>query len=97
MAWATGVVLVTALGAGAGPGAGSEEAPPPLKPPKHGVYVVAHRGAHEGIPENTLAAYRQAIELGVDFVEIDLRLTRDGEYVSVHNSTVDDYVTGGLT
>ncbi|HNR33023.1 MAG TPA: glycerophosphodiester phosphodiesterase family protein [Candidatus Hydrogenedentes bacterium] len=65
----------------------------PLPPPKHGgVYVVAHRGAHDGIPENTLAAYRRAIELGADFVEIDLRTTKDGELVSIHNDTVDAYV-----
>lgn len=64
----------------------------PMPPPKHGgIYVVAHRGAHEGIPENTLAAYRKAIELGVDYVEIDLRTTKDGRLVSVHNSTVDAY------
>ena len=64
----------------------------PLPPPKHGgVYVAAHRGAHEGIPENTLAAYRKAIELGADFVEVDLRATKDGHIVSVHNGTVDSY------
>lgn len=63
-----------------------------LAPPKHGgVYVVAHRGAHIGIPENTLAAYRRAAEMGVDFVEIDLRQTKDGEIVSMHNATVDSY------
>lgn len=64
----------------------------PLPPPRHGgVYVVAHRGAHEGIPENTLAAYKKAIELGADFVEIDLREIKDGQIVSMHNSTVDGY------
>ncbi len=64
----------------------------PLKAPRHGgVYVVAHRGAHEGIPENTLAAYQKAIDLGCDFVEIDLRRTKDGQYVSIHNGTVDAY------
>ena len=43
----------------------------PLNPPRHGgVYVIAHRGAHDdGIPENTLPAYKKAIELGADFVE----------------------------
>lgn len=67
-----------------------------LPPPKHGgVYVVAHRGAHDGIPENTLAAYERAIELGADFVEIDVRTTKDGHLVSIHNSTVDAYVTDG--
>lgn len=65
---------------------------PFLGPPKHGlVYVIAHRGVHEGIPENTLAAYEKAIELNVDFVEIDVRETRDGHLVSIHNATVDEY------
>jgi len=67
----------------------------PLSPPKHGgVYVVAHRGAHDGIPENTLPAYQKAIELGVDFVEIDVRTTKDGKFVSIHNETVDAYAGG---
>ncbi len=73
-------------------GAVTEQAAPVLPPPRQGgVYVVAHRGAHEGIPENTLAAYRKAIELGADFVEIDVRETKDGHFVSVHNSTVEGY------
>lgn len=64
----------------------------PLKAPRHGgIYVIAHRGAHNGIPENTLAAYRKAIELNVDFVEIDARMTKDGKIVSIHNATVDAY------
>lgn len=64
----------------------------PLKPPRHGgVYVVAHRGAHNGIPENTLAAYQKAIDLGADFVEIDVRTTKDGKFVSIHNDTVGAY------
>ena len=73
--------------------ADEDQTQPP--PPRHGgMYVVAHRGAHEGIPENTLAAYRKAIELGVDYVEIDLRTTKDGRLVSVHNSTVEAYAGG---
>jgi len=68
-----------------------------LPAPRHGgVYVVAHRGAHIGIPENTLAAYEAAIEMGVDFVEIDLRTTQDGRIVSIHNEEIDSYVTNGL-
>jgi len=67
-----------------------------LPAPRHGgVYVVAHRGAHIGIPENTLAAYRAAIEMGVDFVEVDLRTTTDGRIVSIHNKEIDSYVTNG--
>jgi glycerophosphoryl diester phosphodiesterase len=69
----------------------AEGRPVPREPRQGGVYVVAHRGAHEGIPENTLAAYAKAIELGADFVEIDARATKDGRIVSMHNGTVDAY------
>ncbi len=63
-----------------------------LAAPKNGgIYVVCHRGAHENTPENTLAAYQRAIDLGADYVEIDTRTTKDGQIVSVHNSTVDSY------
>jgi len=68
------------------------------RPPQTGdIYVIAHRGAHDGIPENTVAAYQKAIDIGADFVEIDLRTTRDGHFVSIHNRTVDAYVTDGTT
>jgi len=64
----------------------------PLKPPKHGgVYVIAHRGVHDGIPENTLPAYEKAIEIGADFIEIDVRTSKDGRFVSIHNAGVDAY------
>jgi len=64
----------------------------PLPAPRQGgVYVIAHRGAHKDIPENTLAAYRRAIELGCDFVEMDLRTTADGQIISMHNASVDNY------
>jgi len=60
--------------------------------PKHGsTYVIAHRGAHRFAPENSLLAYRKAIEMGCDFVEIDLRKTKDGRFVSVHNNRIDAY------
>jgi len=61
---------------------------------KNGIYVIAHRGAHQGIPENSIAAYQKAIDLGCDFVEIDVRTTKDGKFVSNHNSTIDNYVEG---
>jgi glycerophosphoryl diester phosphodiesterase len=64
------------------------------KAPGNGIWVIAHRGAHNGIPENSLAAYQKAIDLGCDFVEIDVRTTKDGKFVSIHNSTVDEYVSG---
>jgi len=66
-----------------------------FRKPRHGnTYVIAHRGAHVGIPENSLAAIQKAIELGCDFVEIDTRMTKDGRIVSVHNASVDEYVIG---
>lgn len=64
------------------------------KPRNGQTYVIAHRGAHVGIPENSIPAIHKAIELGCDFVEIDTRLTKDGQIVSVHNSSVDEYVIG---
>lgn len=70
----------------------------PIRKPKHaGVYVVAHRGAHQNIPENTLAAYQKAIDLGADFVEVDIRTSKDGELVSIHNKEVDKYILKGKT
>ncbi len=63
--------------------------------PRNGnTYVIAHRGAHRGIPENSLAAYQKAIDLGCDFIEIDVRSTKDGKIVSVHNSNIEAYVIG---
>ncbi|MDQ3368639.1 MAG: glycerophosphodiester phosphodiesterase [Myxococcota bacterium] len=49
--------------------------------------IVAHRGASHDAPENTLAAFRRAWELGVECVELDVRLTRDGEVVVIHDAT----------
>ncbi len=54
-----------------------------------GVVVVAHRGASVDAPEHTLAAYRQAIRLGADAVECDVRMTGDGVLVCVHDRRVD--------
>lgn len=67
-----------------------------IQPRTGDIYVIAHRGAHQNIPENTLPAYAKAIELGADFIEIDLRTTRDGELVSIHNATVGAYVQDGF-
>ena len=51
--------------------------------------VVAHRGASEDVPEHTLAAYAKAIEDGADALECDVRLTRDGHLVCVHDRRVE--------
>ncbi|MGE7389625.1 glycerophosphodiester phosphodiesterase [Streptomyces sp. NPDC004126] len=51
--------------------------------------VVAHRGASHEHPEHTAQAYRQAIADGADALECDVRLTRDGRLVCVHDRTVE--------
>jgi glycerophosphoryl diester phosphodiesterase len=50
--------------------------------------VVAHRGATAEAPEHTLAAYRHAAAVGADAVECDVRMTRDGALVCVHDRRV---------
>lgn len=54
----------------------------------------AHRGGTTLAPENTIWAYRHAFAYGVDFVEIDVRETRDGVFVSMHDATVDRTTNG---
>jgi glycerophosphoryl diester phosphodiesterase len=59
------------------------------------VVSVAHRGGIvPGVPENTLAAYRRAIEHGAQAIEIDLRTTQDGQIVIMHDETVDRTTNG---
>jgi len=55
---------------------------------------IGHRGAAGHVLENTLGSIEKAIELGVDYVEIDLRLTRDGHVVVLHDATVDRTTKG---
>jgi len=56
--------------------------------------VIAHRGANDTEPEHSLAAYLRAIELGVDAVECDVRLTNDGTLVCVHDRRIDRTSSG---
>src|SRR3954447_223904 len=56
--------------------------------------VVAHRGASEDEAEHTLAAYHRAIDDGADAFECDVRLTRDGVLVCVHDRRVDRTSSG---
>jgi glycerophosphoryl diester phosphodiesterase len=51
--------------------------------------IVAHRGASASTPEHTLAAYVEAIESGADALECDVRLTRDGHLICVHDRTIN--------
>ncbi|NRG46836.1 glycerophosphodiester phosphodiesterase family protein [Bacillus sp. CRN 9] len=54
----------------------------------------AHRGAQVAAPENTLEAITQAGVLGYGFVEIDVQKTKDGQYVLMHDKTIDRTTTG---
>ncbi|HSE15563.1 MAG TPA: glycerophosphodiester phosphodiesterase family protein [Pyrinomonadaceae bacterium] len=56
--------------------------------------IIGHRGASAVAPENTTAAFREAIGVGADGIEFDVRLTRDGVPVVIHDSTLRR--TGGL-
>ncbi len=51
--------------------------------------VVAHRGASDEFPENTVAAFRAAIAAKADVVELDVRQTKDGAWLCVHDATLD--------
>src|SRR4051794_21685949 len=53
------------------------------------IQVVAHRGSSDDAPEHTLSAYNRAIEDGADALECDVRLTRDGHLVCVHDRRID--------
>lgn len=50
--------------------------------------VMAHRGASAAAPENTLIAYKKAIEMGADYAELDVRQTKDSAVVLMHDKTV---------
>jgi glycerophosphoryl diester phosphodiesterase len=56
--------------------------------------VIAHRGDSAHRPENTLASFAGALELGAQLVELDVQLTRDGEVVVLHDPTVDRTTDG---
>jgi glycerophosphoryl diester phosphodiesterase len=55
---------------------------------------MAHRGNRVLCPENTLAAFRQALADGADILETDLHLTADKEFVCIHDATVDRTTNG---
>jgi glycerophosphoryl diester phosphodiesterase len=58
------------------------------------VIVIAHRGEHLHHPENTLPAFQAAIDLGADFIEVDVRTTADRKLVLSHDGTVNRCTNG---
>lgn len=67
---------------------------PVLPAAKNKLVVIAHRGNHVNVPENSLASYEEAIKSGADYVEIDLRTSKDGILMILHDATVDRMTNG---
>ena len=61
---------------------------------KFPVLVIAHRGFSGGAPENTLAAFKKAMDLGVDMIEFDVLLSEDGQVVVIHDDTLNRTTNG---
>ena len=62
--------------------------------PKRPVEISLHRGANRYAPENTLPAFAKAVRLGVDYVEFDVRATRDGAFFLLHDSRLNRTTDG---
>jgi glycerophosphoryl diester phosphodiesterase len=58
------------------------------------IWTIAHRGASGHAPENTMAAFRRAVELGASFIETDLQITRDARVIAMHDFTLDRTTNG---
>ena len=56
--------------------------------------VYAHRGYSGRYPENTMLAFKEAGKLGVDGIELDVQLTKDGEVVVIHDEKIDRTTDG---
>ena len=56
--------------------------------------IVGHRGAKGITPENTLASFQKALDLGVDMIELDVHLSKDGELVVIHDPNLERTTNG---
>jgi glycerophosphoryl diester phosphodiesterase len=61
---------------------------------KFPILVIAHRGFSGAAPENTIAAFKKAIDLGVDMIELDIHLSKDGQIVVIHDDTLNRTTNG---
>jgi len=62
--------------------------------PRRPVQISLHRGANRYAPENTLPAFVKAVRMGADYVEFDVRATKDGEFFLLHDSKLDRTTDG---
>jgi len=67
---------------------------PAAQTPKGPIYVIAHRGDHVHHAENSIAAIESAAAIGADYAELDVRTTKDGKLVLMHDKTVDRTTDG---
>jgi glycerophosphoryl diester phosphodiesterase len=65
--------------------------------PRRGPLVIAHRGAWDPAPQNSIAAFEHAVDLGADGFELDVRRTADGRLVVVHDQRIGVTPVGRLT
>lgn len=79
------LLVLTALLCGPGPGMAGN---PFLRPEGAAPFVVAHGGCKHLFPENTMVAFDGAVALGVDMLEMDVRLTADSVLVTHHDDTL---------
>lgn len=65
-----------------------------LSPDSKTVLIASHRGTHNDFPENSMAAFKRGIELGIDVIELDVRHTKDDSLVVMHDGSVDRTTNG---
>lgn len=63
-------------------------------PDRRKPYIMAHRGNRVAFPENTLSAFKQAVSDGADIIETDLQVTADGQFLCLHDDTLDRTTDG---
>jgi glycerophosphoryl diester phosphodiesterase len=66
----------------------------PIPISNHKFIVISHRGNHVAAPENTIQSYENAIAIGADYIEIDLRTTKDSQLVIMHDASIDRMTNG---
>lgn len=75
-------------------GARAQQGLSPLPLIKDSFVVISHRGNHVNVPENTIASIDEAVKAGANYVELDLRTTKDGFLVLSHDESVDRMTDG---
>lgn len=65
-----------------------------LEPNSKIIMIASHRGTHNDFPENSMAAFKRGIELGIDVIELDVRHTKDDSMIVMHDGTVDRTTNG---